>query len=194
MAKKEIVKVAIVGNSVLEELKKNASPLVKKLTDVRISTKSEYELVAKHAAQLKAYTKEAKELQAGIIDPQNLAIKNTKALFRPSLELWEHMELMAKNAMLLYLSESETKAKAIEAKFDKGDIKKVSTVTAKTSELRDTKSANSSVRKIWTLKILDEKKIPREFLVPDEVAIKTALNAGKKVPGCIMEQVNTIAI
>jgi FKBP-type peptidyl-prolyl cis-trans isomerase 2 len=44
------------------------------------------------------------------------------------------------------------------------------------------------------VKIVDENKIPREFLVPDMVAIKEAMSQGKKVAGCEWDTKQTITV
>lgn len=46
-----------------------------------------------------------------------------------------------------------------------------------------------SFREKKQLKITDETKIPREFLIPDEKAIIEALKAGTAVPGCEIETI-----
>ena len=45
---------------------------------------------------------------------------------------------------------------------------------------------DQSIRKVWTFEIVDETKIPREFLMPDEVKIRAAVRGGQggfDIPG-----------
>lgn len=188
--------IAMSADNSLKEIEKKAGLHVKKLgtISISISSKTEFENIAEEIAKLKELKKEAENLQAGIVEPALLIVKNTRALFKPFLSRVDEMEREVKTAMINWVNSNEVKAKLIESKFENGDIKKISTVTSKTTLLRDNSFSAGSLRKVCKLTILDENIIPRKFLVPDEIAIKEALKNGEQVQGCKWEQVNTIAI
>jgi hypothetical protein len=77
--------------------------------------------------------------------------------------------------------------------FADGKIKKVSTFTEKSAALQISNGA-AKIKQVYKLFIDDEKKIPREYLVPDESAIITAMKEGKKVAGCTYKKVKSISI
>lgn len=187
-------KLQIVKSSVLETVEKQSTPLIRKIIGITISTNEQYEMVAANIAKLKEYRKQAEEELSGIIDPLKLSTKNAQNLFKPFFTQVNESEAIGKAAMLEYVNKNQLKAAKVEQDFEDGKIKRISTVTSKTSELRDTSSESASVKKLWRLTIVNEKKIPREFLVPDESAIKEAFKRGEKVAGCEWKQENTIAI
>jgi hypothetical protein len=95
--------------------------------------------------------------------------------------------------MVKYLNAQEAKAEKVQAKFESGEIKKVSTLLGKQAELH-TSSEDASVRRVKVVEITDEKKIPREYLVPNLVAIKNALLQGVTVQGAKIVEQKSIAI
>lgn len=178
---------------VVQSLQKQATPLFKKLEVVKIDSQEEYDRAGKLVKELKEMAKVADQKEKAITNPLNEALKETKALFKPFKDRVAEVELQTKAGMNQFLIKQEAATKKLEEKFERGDIKKVSTLVAKKEELQ-VQSANSKVRKVKVLKIVDASAIPREYLEPNESAIKAALLEGKKVKGCILEEVNQIAI
>jgi hypothetical protein len=185
--------VALSVNQVVEGLRKKASPLLRKAS-MDVVEKSDYDKLGEVVSQLKEYRKEADVQEKSLTEPANQIIKNAKAIFKPFKDGVDEAERLAKQKMLAFLEAQEAAAKRIQEKFERGDIKKISTVVAKTNELLDTQSESVSVRKIQVLKIVDVNKIPREFLVPNEALIKQALKEGRKVAGCELEYQKSLAI
>ena len=149
------VKLQIVKSSVLETVEKQSTPLIRKIVGITISTKEQYEMVAANIAKLKEYRKQAEEELAGIIDPLKLSTKNAQAHFKPFFTQVNDSEAAGKAAMLEWVNKNQLKAAKVEQDFEDGKIKRISTVTSKTSELRDTSSENSSVKKLWRLTIVN---------------------------------------
>ncbi len=174
---------------VLASLEKKANPLFKKLPD-SISTKQEYEDAAFNMKLIKAIAADAEAEKKLLIDPLNEVIKRIKELFKPFENKVEEKEVELKQQMSGYLIEAKSKINQIGFALSSGKIKKASTAVKKQNELQ----ATSNIRKVWTAICKDESKTPREFLVPDEAAIKKALKDGKKVAGWSYEQIETIVI
>jgi len=178
---------------VVENLKKQAAPNIKKVNTLEIKTNSDFELAGKLVKELKGYAKLALIEEEKFTVPLKKLLADSKSLFKPFRDSVDEIESDIKAKMLAYTS-AQSKAKSkLEEKFASGEIKKVSTLVSKTSAL-DIVSNNSQVRKVWTAIEVDAKLTPREFLVPDLPAIKEALKAGGSVAGWKWEQVETIAI
>lgn len=178
---------------VVATLEKLAAPVMRKVTDLKIKTKEDFELAANLVKKLKEWSKEASEQESKIINPMKEAMKAAQLHFKPFRNRVAEIELFTKSQMDLFLSNQEAKLKQLEANFSTGKIKKVSTLLASQDSLRVDNGA-AQIRKVWKVNIIDAKKIPREFLIPDEVAIRESCKSGKVPAGCEWRQENTIAI
>lgn len=197
-AKKEIQE-AVSTEVVVASLEKQAGPAFKKLGKVEsITTQEDFDLVGDQLKFIKDVDKLAHAEEASMINPikssVDLTIKRIKTHFKPFHDKVTKLETDYKNLMLGFMTSQAAKAKQIEEDFTSGKIKKISTVVAKTSELQINRSGAAKPRKIWKMFIVDEKKIPREFLVPDESAITNSFKEGNKVSGCEYKQIDSISI
>lgn len=174
---------------VIASLEKKAAPLFKKLPE-RITTKQQYEDAASNMKAIKLMVKEAEKDKKQLIDPLNAVIKRIREHFKPFETKAAEAEARLKQQMESYLLKVEKEMKAIEEKLEKGEIKKVATAIKKQNAIQ----ATSNIRKVWTAVCVDPDKTPREYLIPDEAAIKEALKNGEKVAGWKWVQVNQIVI
>ena len=142
-------------------------------------------------SEIKATKKTVKEKKEGVTKPLNEALKNVRDLFRPIEDLVSQTELHLKSEIQKYNNklleeqkkreeEAEQKLKEAEATGEKVDMNKIT----KKVENNQKKVEQIKTRKVKKLRINDETKIPRSYLVPDEKMIKEALQAGFEVDGC----------
>lgn len=189
---KEVVKTSIIAERI-STLNKQATPLVTKVMNLKIREQSDYQACAAALAKIKAIRKIGQEEKEEFTKPLNALLKATNAHFKPFFDYLDNTEEIKKGEMVIFLNEQEVKAEKIQAKFNSGEIKKVSTLLGKQAELQTT-SEDANVRRLNVVEIVDEKKIPREYLVPDMVRIKAALLAGESVPGAKIVEKKSIAI
>jgi len=178
---------------ILASLRKEAAPLFKKLSNVSVSSQSDYTKLTEQISFLKAIGKRAEAQRKGIVDPINGSIKKINELFKPFAQQIFHKEQMVKQELILYLEKQEKKSLQLEEKLASGKIKNVDTVLKGQAALQVI-GGKSSAKKIATLKINDESQIPREYMLPWEQKILEALKEGKKVKGCELIMVKNIAI
>lgn len=174
----------------IDKWTKESSPLFKIVNNFTIATVEDQAKLVDTLRKIKAYGAEAQASQAITVNAAKLIMNTTKALYEPFLTSVEDATDLGKKKILAFVNSRLIASVKVGEKFESGEIKKVSTVVAKQAELED----NDNTRKVWKLTIVDEQKIPRAYLVPDEVAIRKALKEGKKVAGCTLTQENTIAI
>lgn len=180
---------------VVASLQKQAQPLVKHLSTIAtINTKQEFELAAEKIKSLKNLAQLADTEEKKISAPLNDALKATREHFKPFKNLVGEWEQKIKLLMSVFVEGQKKKLAKVEEDFSTGKIKKLSTAQNKMEAIVPENTDSVQVRKVWTMRIVDEKKIPREFLVPNEAAIKAALKNGSKVPGCVWEQTESICI
>lgn len=119
-----------------------------------------------------------------ITKPLNEALKSSRELFKPIEATLEKAEQVVKGKMIAYTREQnriadEQKAK-IATKVETGKMsvdtamKKMEKIEVPEQTVR-TETARSTIKMIPKCRIIDESKIPREYLMPDMAKIKTAV-------------------
>lgn len=135
--------------------------------------------------QVKEIKKIVQEKKDSVVKPLNEALKNTRALFKPIEDKVDLIETYLKGEVLRYntklLQEQRKREEEAQAKIEAGATFEEAT---KSVERIEKKIDAIPTRKIKRLKIIDASKIERQFLIPDEQAIKEALLSGIKVSGC----------
>lgn len=179
---------------VVSSLQKEAKPLFKKLYAVgKIDNQSDYEFAGALVKELKDLAKQADNKEKSITKPLDEAKKNTIELFKPFKEEVAGVETKIKLEMSVFYEKNKNKQLKLEQDMDSGKIKNMSTFVRKHNALT-VSSGSASARTLKELVIVNDKKIPREFLMPDEAKIKAAFKAGEEVPGCEWRDKTSIAI
>lgn len=190
MKKKSETSVAVV----MQALEKEAAPLKKKVSNLVISDRESFEQAGSLLKVLKEKAAMAKEQESKIVDPLKQSIKAAQEHFKPFYKAVEQIEVDTKLKMSAFLEKQKAAQRKLDSALENGEIKKISTYTKKLADVAIQSTESVSVRKIKKLAILNANLIPREFLVPDEGAIKMALLSGKKVPGCELQTIESLAI
>lgn len=177
----------------VKEIMASAKPTQRKLTDLVIASNADYEAAGKHLKILKGISKVVDTEKGKIINPIKESIKNTEAFFKPFTDEVKQIEVEVKAKMLAWVEKQETKSKQLEADLDSGKIKSIGTFHRKNSELT-VQSQHSQLREIKVLEITNLKKIPYQYLLPNETKIREALLAGKKIAGCKLNTKKSLAV
>lgn len=127
-----------------------------------------------------------------ITKPLNAALRSARALFKPlEVDLDGAIGVVRMRMAEHHNKREEERRKKLEqiaAREQKGTLK-TETALKKVGEIGDEKktvNTDEGAVSYATVKdyvVEDEKKLPREYLMPDMKAIKEALKEGKKVPG-----------
>lgn len=174
----------------MKDHKKELATIVAKTPNLprAIKNDAEYEAGREIYVAIKDRQKQIAERKAKIVDPLNTAMKETKALFKPFEDQLDKLAVEAKIQLEAYLNKREEKAqKALEAVGNiKGNlddtIKKLEKVQEKFARLDGTRTLKQLV-------IFDAKKIPEDYWMINEPALKAALMLGKDIPGAKLEDV-----
>lgn len=196
MKTKEIKKSAVKSSVIAERLStldKQATPHMTRAANLQIRSQEDYQSLATTLAKIKEIRKLAVEEKEKFTKPLNELLRTTSAHFKPFFDKIDALEVLKKSEMVKYLNAQEAKQLKVQEKFDSGEIKKVSTLLGKQVELQTT-SDDASVRRLKVVEITDERKLPREYLVPDLAKIKAALLAGETVAGARIVEQKSIAI
>lgn len=174
-------------------LEKSAKKPMQQVSDLLVKTQDDYKTAGALLKKVKEYGALAKEKEETFTIPLNKMLADIKELFKPFRDSVKKLDSDTKEKMLGFIEANRKKVEVLEAKFDSGEIKKVSTFIEKSAAL-EVNSTFSQLRKVWTMIEVDSTLTPKAYLCPDLALIKEALKAGKSVAGWKWEQVNSIAV
>lgn len=176
----------------LAPLKAQVSKLENQANAVAISTPEDYTQAVDIVAKLKEAGSNIKAKKESITKPLNEALKNARDLFRPIEDQFSNAESVIKGKLLSYKKMMDERAAAEEAKIaqkvESGKMK-LETGEKKLDQIErvDTttkgKVGEVQIRKIKKVRITDEAALPRQYLVPDNVAIRRDALSGIAIPG-----------
>lgn len=157
---------------------------------------------ADHASEVLHKIKEAQKLitsqKEEITRPLMASLAKVKDLFKPfELDLAEADKAVRAALTAYRVAEEEKvekeKAKIVE-KVEKGTMRADTAVTklSGVGSAPKTKGVSTTTRRV--LEIIDESIIPREYLVPDRVAITKALFADVPVPGARLKEEKSVRL
>lgn len=167
-----------------------------------IQTDADMESAADVLSKIKKVGKLIKERKEQITQPLNDALKSARGLFAPLEQNHEEAERVIKNKMLAYQREvadrNRIEQERVAARVEKGTMKQETAVAKIESQQEVKKQAEGKVGKVTTRKItkyrvVDETKLPREFLIPNISKINEALKAGQEVSGAESYQEDIIS-
>jgi hypothetical protein len=142
-------------------------------------------MVQTFKGQFDALEAERRELT----DPLNATIKKINEKVKPATTFLDTAIRLLKAAMGAFqIREEERQRKALEeaAELAKSGEVAAATVALARVESEMPKVAGMTSREDWDFEITDESKLPREFLQPNEKAIRAFIKAAKKpdaIPG-----------
>lgn len=194
-------KKAVSAQVVLSSIVKQQGTTFKKLGTIKKVTRKNFDEAGALIEKLKDARKLAEEKEADIVEPMRQAIELQKQsigkvneLFQPFYDKVEEAELRIKSGIKLLVQDSKAKLKQLEDDVSTGKIKNISTYTAKAAAL-SIESDHVSIRNVWKAFIVDEQKIPREFMMPDSKKITEHLRkGGAPIKGVEWKQDESIAI
>lgn len=186
---------------IVTDLEKKAKPYFGKLAKItEIKTQEDFDQAGINLKFLKNIAAQAEEMEEGMTKPIRDGARNSiakiKQHFTPFRSKILNLETAYKLKMSLFLEKGKKKIAAIEEKFEQGNMS-VATFAKKISGAAITsRKDGAKTRNVWTAVVVEEKKIPREFLIPDMAAITKAFREDptRKIAGVEWKQVEQIAI
>ena len=172
----------------LAVIKTQVSKAVITAQQLQIKTKEELEGATSILSKIKAVGRLIQEKKESITKPLNEALKNARDLFRPLEVQWSEAEGIVKQKMVAFQISEEKKVEKKEEKIaEKVDNGKISFEQATTKiekiERPENQVGNTTFKTIKKVVIEDEIKLPREYLIPDEVKIRKDALAGIEIAG-----------
>jgi chromosome segregation ATPase len=179
----------------INQAKKEIKSLELKVQEIKvlkIKNDEELKTASNYLTQLNNLKKEITAKKETITKPLNEALKNIRNLFYPLEKKVNDLVLELKNKIAEYEEEKrkliEKEKKELAEKVEKGELKMEHAL----SVLEQSQTTNGSIktddgkvffRMVKEVVIEDESLIPREYLVPNMVKIRSDALNGKNIPG-----------
>jgi hypothetical protein len=170
--------------------------------ELTITTPEEMVIATDHLSKMKTVAKMIKERKEAITKPLNEALSSARDLFKPIESNLADAEALVKRKMLDYNDKVEREQAEKQAKIaksledgkisEKTAIKKMEAVPEVQNSVQG-KVGAVSTKLIKKYRVVDESKLPREFLMPDMGKITEALKAGQTVAGAEMYEEKIIS-
>lgn len=181
-------------------IQREVAPIITEALGVEIKGKEDMKIATELLSKLNKVADKIDEEKAKVLDPLNEARKAEMARWKPlEIQYGKAIEYLRAEISAYQTAEikrqREEEAK-IAARVGEGKGKiKIETAVKKMEKIDkpDTMVTTDvgviKFREQKVIKYIDEKIVPREYLIVDEKKVLDALKAGIVVPGCVLESV-----
>ena len=164
---------------------------------IEIDSDEEEQMGIDSLADIKRFQKQVEEARKNQVDPFNKLVKRVNDIFRPIGDGLVKSEAVIKDKVKNWRVKKEQIRQAEErkrqaeyaakiaeeqakAKLEKREVEIVIPPPAIIQTITRGTSSTASSRKVWKFEILDESKIPRQYLIVDESKIRAAIKLGTR--------------
>lgn len=187
---------------------------------LKITTPEAEQKAASMLVEVAAASKVVKEKVESITKPLNEALKATRAVFKPAMEKLDALDSQLRRNIIEYrqLASREAEQKRLAAAqladeaAKKGNhaealhhatvavsvqapARVVQASMAVAQGASNIKHAQVASRKRWTFKVVNVKKIPREYMEPNEKVIRAAISSGlREIAGLEIYEEDGLAV
>ena len=176
----------------LPALRKQVAPIMQQALELRVTSAASYDTAMQHARELKAAAKRVATEKAKMLDILKAAVAVERDRWRPVEQIIEETDEILREKMLKFVEEDAARQQREEEKIIAAGYKNQSTVIRKIAAVEEAVTTGTSTRK--ELVITDVTLIPREYLLPDEVALRKALLEGAAIPGVELQEKKIIVV
>ena len=186
----------------IEVYKQKTNTIVFQAQNLKIRTDKDMVVAVDKLSEIKAIGNKIREIKEKYTKPANEILKTARAMFGPLEERFREAEKIIKEKMVVFdeikrtIALEKTKEIAEQVEAGKLDIAKAGEMMEKI-EPKNQYEGNEGVMQYRTVKkivILDEAKIPRRYLLPNEVLIRKDMLSGIKIPGCELREEKIVAV
>lgn len=176
---------------------------------VGIRTAQDLEDAGAFLVRIKAERRKIEDRRRFFVDPLNAQVKRINELFRKIAEPLDRADSVVRAKVMEYRKRQQEIARAEQERLDREAARAQERVDKKAARIGIAAPqvvvpvvpvlpptvAGATVRRVWTFRVVDASKLPREYLVVDAVAIREAVRAGvRQIPGVEIFQDETLAV
>lgn len=155
-----------------------------------ITTAESYAVAVDMVSEIKTQRNAVESARRSFVDPLNEVVKRINGFFRPALDRYDECERILKSKLVEWTQNAERERQRLleeaESQAQDGDLGAANVAIEEAEALVVPKVAGFSQSETWTGEVVDASKIPREYLIPDEVKLRAVTKAHKgdpKIPG-----------
>lgn len=183
----------------IAELKKNNVSLYDKVKGIKVKDPKSQMEAGQWLVLISKAKKAVEEKRQFFVRPLNEQVKRINEMFKGYMKPLLEAEGILRNGMVAYniqlRKEAEEKNKEIERLAKKTGIDSKDLELTSQPAVVKMKAGSVSARKFWTFKVIDLKKVPREFLMLDVVKVREAIRKGeRKIAGLEIYEAESIAV
>jgi hypothetical protein len=166
------------------------SPILAELRDFKVTAEN-YQEVCDSLIEVKSQYKRLDEEEKKITDPLKVSMKAAKDWFGKPKKVYEQLEVILKNLVVGYQAELQAVKRQAIAEISQGspDARHTLAVIADSPQ-----PVGIQTREIWDFEIVDRTKVPGQFWVIDEAAIRQYAGKNVDVPGVRFFKKQIIAV
>lgn len=133
----------------VQKIDSEITPFVRTIDGIEIKSQEDFDIAGKKIVEFKQYEKIVKEGKESITKPLNEALKNTRSLFKPLEEKISNAKYALLGKVNEYKKEQDRIAKEqaakLEAKIEKGSIKRPETIMKNMEKIQQVQIASSGL-------------------------------------------------
>ena len=180
----------------LAKIKSNVTTVVLAAKKFELTTVENEEVALEILRQLKDQLKLVEDKRTSITKPLNQSLKATNALFKEIVAPLKEADKILRTKVMEFHEEQERKAIAKQIRRENIQQSHVDR-GHKTHELEEIQAdvGSSVIQKRWTFSVVNINKIPKEFILPNNVAINAAICGGtRKIAGLKIFQASSLLV
>lgn len=185
------------------QIQREAGDLVQRAQNYQVVSDETYEEAGGIVSWIAQGKKRIEARRKFFTQPLNDQVKKINELFKELSMPFVKSDAIVRNKMLDYRQGQEKKRRDEEEKMKKEaekiakkeGISKEEVIASMEKKETVSTTDKTTVRKDWTFEIIDVNKIPRKFLMPDEVNIRKAVRNGvRKIAGINIYEKEIVSI
>jgi len=192
----------------IKELDQQQDIIKRKVAEIKVIDSESLQRAVVMIQEIKRAKEKVEETRKFFVDPLRKQISEINAKFKPYIDALDAAETLIKDEIIIYKEEERLKRELELEKLRKQqelnyrkEVKKaekrglVPPPPPAPIEIVQPKVDGLTMKKVWDFEIIDETKIPREYLTPDLVKIRKVIQAGvRNIEGLRIFERNIVAV
>jgi len=182
------VKVKPVSHTEIVKIQNQNKPVISKAEALVIKVSDDESAAYKILQAIKERMKLVEDKRTSITKPMNKSLKEVNALFKTLSEPLKTADKIIRDKILAFRTKREEQAakrqEKLIARAEEEEDENIAEALADKAAAVQANVGESQTMKRWTFKVIDIKKVPRQYLVLDSVAVRDAIRDGERqIPG-----------
>lgn len=167
----------------IKSLEKQIIPITKKALTCSIESQKDLIKATEILTLINTYADSVKKSKEAVTKPLNEALKATRTMFKPLEDKLNEAIMVIRKEMTNYQTEQMRQARLEAEKVATGEVSIESAVALTPDKKVASKSGSITFVTVKKFEIEDITKVPKDYIMLNEVAVRQALSSGIKLAG-----------